>query len=604
MTARGSDAAPAAPPARGSGATYFRLLRYLRPYVWPWFGGAMVAMLLFSATTGLLPLLVERVFDDIFADRKIAALRLLPVAIVLIFLFRGLTGFAQNYLMDLVGQRIICDLRDELNQHIQRLSLAFFNRTPTGDILSRVSNDVALVRTALTDAVASVMRDATSLIALVVVAFAKDPALALIAFLVFPASVLPIVKLSQRLRRFSKRGQRTLGLLTALLQETVQGNRVVKAFGMEDYERERFQAENRRLYRLYMKASMIKALTTPALEVLAAFAIGGVVWYGGNSVIAGGRSQGSFLAFLTAMFLLYEPFKRLSKSNATIQQGVAGAERVFELLDTAPEVVDRPGARALSAMRRGIVFEHVEFRYGAEPVLRDVDLTLHAGEVVALVGMSGGGKSTLADLIPRFYDVTGGRITIDGVDVRDYTLRSLRAQIAIVTQFTFLFNDTVRANIAYGDPGKSMDEVVAAAKAANAHEFVTALPRGYDTPIGELGVTLSGGQRQRLAIARALLKDAPILILDEATSALDTESERLVQQALERLMVNRTTLVIAHRLSTIRRADRIVVVVRGRIVEEGTHENLLALGAEYRKLHDLQFQDPPSAAPDPDRLLH
>ncbi len=589
---------------RGAGAIYLRLLRYLRPYVWPWFIGAVVSMLLFSATTGILPLIVEHVFDDIFAAKKVTALELLPVVIVLIFLFRGVTSFAQSYLMDLVGQRIICDMRDELNQHIQRLSLAFFNRTQTGDVLSRVNNDVSMVRTALTDSVASVMRDSTSLVALIVVAFVKDPMLAMIAFLVFPASVLPIIKLSQRLRRFSKRGQRTLGLLTSLLQETIQGNRVVKAFGMEEYERERFQTENRRLYRLYMKASMIKALTTPALEVLAAFAIGGVVWYGGNSVISGGRSQGSFLAFLTAMFLLYEPFKRLTKSNATIQQGVAGAERVFELLDTAPEVVDRPGARPLVAMRRGIVFEHVGFRYGTEPVLKDVDLTIHAGEVVALVGMSGGGKSTLADLIPRFYDVTDGRITLDGVDLRDYTLRSLRAQIALVTQFTFLFNDTVRANIAYGDVGKSMDDVVTAAQAANAHEFITALPNGYETPIGELGVTLSGGQRQRLAIARALLKDAPILILDEATSALDTESERLVQQAIERLMVNRTTLVIAHRLSTIRRADRIVVVSRGAIVEEGTHEELLALGAEYRKLYDLQFQDAPGATADPDRLLH
>ncbi|HEY2386651.1 MAG TPA: lipid A export permease/ATP-binding protein MsbA [Candidatus Binatia bacterium] len=585
------------------GETYARLLHYLRPYIWPWFVAAVVSMLLFSASTGLLPLLVERVFDQIFSAKSVSALRLLPAAIVIIFLFRGVTSFAQNYLMDLVGQRIICDLRDELNQHIQRLSLSFFNRTQTGDTLSRVTNDVALIRTALTDAVASVMRDATSLIALIVVAFVKDFNLTLIAFLVFPASVLPILRLSKRLRRFSKRGQRSLGILTALLQETVQGNRVVKAFGMEEYERERFAAENRRLYRLYMKASMIKALTTPALEVLAAFGIGAVVWYGGNSVIAGGRTQGSFLAFLTAVFLLYEPFKRLSKTNTTIQQGVAGAERVFELLDTAPEVVDRPNARPLSAMRRGIVFEHVEFTYGAEPVLRDINLEIHAGEVVALVGMSGGGKSTLSDLVPRFYDVTGGRITIDGVDVRDYTMRSLRAQIALVTQFTFLFNDTVRANIAYGDIGKSMDDVMSAARAANAHEFITALPQGYDTPIGELGVTLSGGQRQRLAIARALLKDAPILILDEATSALDTESERLVQQAIERLMVNRTSLVIAHRLSTIRRADRIVVVVRGQILEQGTHEELLALGGEYRKLYDLQFQDD-EPADEPERLLH
>jgi subfamily B ATP-binding cassette protein MsbA len=597
---------PAAEIERGAGVTYLRLLRYLRPYVWPWFACSIIAMLAFSASTGVLPLMVERIFDDIFASRNETALRILPVAIVLLFLLRGAANFAQSYLVDLVGQRIVCDLRDELNQHIQRLSLAYFHRTPTGDILSRVGNDVVMVRTALTNAVASIMRDTTSLIFLIGVAFYKDPVLALIAFLVFPASVLPLIKLSQRLRRFSKRGQHALGILTALLQETVQGNRVVKAFGMEDYERERFAAENRRLYRLYMKASRIRAFTTPMLEVLAAFAIGGVVWYGGHSVITGARSQGSFLAFLTAVFLLYEPFKGLTKANHVVQQGVAGAERVFELLDTEPEVVDRPGARPLAAMRRGIVFEHVGFRYGVDPVLQDVNLTVRAGEMVALVGMSGGGKSTLADLIPRFYDVTEGRIAIDDVDIRDYTLRSLRAQIALVTQFTFLFNDTVHANIAYGDPAKSVEDVIAAAQAANAHEFIMALPEGYQTKIGELGVTLSGGQRQRLAIARALLKDAPILILDEATSALDTESERLVQQAIERLMVNRTSLVIAHRLSTIRRADRIVVIVRGAIVEEGTHEELLALGGEYRKLYDLQFHDQPSepSDPGPGRVLH
>ncbi len=588
---------------RGAGVTYARLLRYLRPYVWPWFLGAMVSMLVFSASTGMLPLVVERVFDDIFGNQNAAALRVLPAMVVLVFVFRGLASFAQTYLVELVGQRIVCDLRDELNQHIQRLSLAYFHRTPTGDILSRVGNDVAMVRSALTGAVASIMRDATSLIFLVCVAFYKDPVLAVIAFLVFPASILPIVRLSQRLRRFSKRGQRALGLLTALLQETVQGNRVVKAFGMEEYERERFARENRRLYRLYMKATLIRAFTSPMTEILAAFGIAGVVWYGGNSVITGGRSQGSFLAFMTAVFLLYEPFKRLTKSNNVIQQGVAGAERIFELLDTEPEVADRPGARPLTTMRRGIEFEKVGFRYGVDPVLQDVSLTIRAGEMVALVGMSGGGKSTIADLIPRFYDVTEGRIAIDDVDIRDYTLRSLRAQIALVTQFTFLFNDTVRANIAYGDPSRSMDDVVVAAQAANAHEFILALPERYETKIGELGVTLSGGQRQRLAIARALLKDAPILVLDEATSALDSESERLVQQAIERLMVNRTSLVIAHRFSTIRRADRIVVVVRGGIVEEGTHEELLALDGEYRKLHDLQFHDK-TTPQDAGRLLH
>jgi ATP-binding cassette, subfamily B, bacterial MsbA len=350
-----------------------------------------------------------------------------------------------------------------------------------------------------------------------------------------------------------------------------------------------------------MKGTAIRAFTNPMMEVLAAFGIAGVVWYGGYSVILGGRTQGAFLAFLTALFLLYDPFKGLARTNTTIQQAMGAAERVMELLDTATDVTDRPAARHLDGIRRGVRFDDVSFRYDQEWVLRRIDLEIRHGEVVALVGMSGGGKSTLADLILRFYDVPEGRITVDGVDVREYTLASLRAQMAIVTQHTFLFNDTVRNNIAYGDIAKDMDAVIAAAKAANAHGFIMELPDGYDTVIGELGVKLSGGQRQRLAIARALLKDAPILVLDEATSALDNESERLVQGALDRLMENRTTLVIAHRLSTIRRADRIVVIVRGRVVEQGTHDELLALNAEYRKLYDLQFQDVEAVEP---KVLH
>ena len=571
---------------------YRRLLVYLRPYWWPHFTLAIVCMWVFSATNGAMPVLIQHIFDDIFTNKNLAALKLLPGIIIAVFLVRGVVAFGSTYLTEYVGQRIVADLRDALNDHIQHMSLSFFNHTPTGTIVSRVTNDVAMVRMALTDAVASILKDASTLIILVVMAFYMDWVLALIAFVVFPVSVLPIIRLSKRLRSLSKKGQVSMGNMTTLLQETIQGNRVVKAFGMESYERQRFGEENDRLFRLYMKGTTIRAFTNPMMEVLAAFGIAGVVWYGGYSVINGGRTPGQFLGFLTALFLLYDPFKGLAKTNTMVQQALGAAERVMELLDTPTDVVDQPGARQLSGIRDGIRFEGVSFRYDHELVLRDIDLEVRRGEVVALVGMSGGGKSTLADLIPRFYDVPQGRIRIDGVDIRDYTLASMRAHIAIVTQHTFLFNDSVRNNIAYGDIATDKDAIIAAAKAANAHEFIMELPEGYDTVIGELGVKLSGGQRQRLAIARALLKNAPILVLDEATSALDNESERLVQGALETLMSNRTTLVIAHRLSTVRRADRIVVLVRGQIIEQGTHDELLALNAEYRKLYDMQFQDP------------
>ena len=569
---------------------YRRLLGYLRPYLWPHFVVAVIAMLGFSAVEGGVPFIAKYTFDQVLTERHPEALSLAVLAVFVAALVRGGLDLGSGYLTDWIGQRVVADLRNELTAHMQRLDVTFFNRRRAGQVVSRVMQDVSMVSALVTDAVTSIFMDATRLVILMGVAIHMDRVLAALAVCLFPAAALPIWTLSKRIRQTSRRMRENVGRLNAMLHENVQGNRVVKVFGQEAHEQTRFAEHNERLFRLFMRASLLRQL--PITEVLAGISVSAIIWYGGSGVIAGTRKLGELMAFILAIFLLYEPFKKLVRTNNTIQQGLAGAERVFELLDTVPEVVDAPDAAELDAVRDAIEFHDVSFAYEpGEPVLRHVDLRIPVGKVVALVGMSGGGKSTLADLIPRLYDVTEGCITIDGVDIRGFTLKTLRQHIAVVTQFTFLFNDTVRANIAYGDPNATMDDIVAAARAANAHEFIVEMPGGYETTIGDLGVRLSGGQRQRLAIARALLKNAPILILDEATSALDTESEGLVQEALERLMANRTTLVVAHRLSTVRRADRIVVIVRGAIVESGTHEELLARGAEYRKLYELQFRD-------------
>ena len=569
--------------------TYQRLLQYLKPYVWPYFVLGMVCMVGFGATDGSIPFLVQPIMDGVFGSKDQATLNLIPFLVIGLFTFRGVMHFGQSYLTDYVGLRIVNDVRNALNRHFQSLSMSYFYRHPTGTLIARVNSDVVLLRFAITDALASFLKDTTSLIALVTVAFVKDWVLASIAFFVFPASVLPIIRLSRNIKKFTKRGQVSTGRLTVLLQESIQGNRIVKAFGMEDYEDRRFMAENGRLFKQSLRASRIKATVAPSMELLASFGISGVVWYGGWSVIRGGRTQGEFFAFMAAMFLMYAPFKGLSRTYAAVHQGLAGAERVFEVLDEEPDIADKPDAQPAKPFARKIEFQNVNFAYAETPVLKNIDLTVEAGQMVALVGMSGVGKSTLVDLIPRFYDVKSGRILVDGVDIRDLTVKSLRAQIGIVTQHTFLFNDTIRNNIAYGDPERDMDAIITAAKAAHAHEFIQAMPNGYDSEIGEMGLQLSGGQRQRLAIARALLKDAPILILDEATSSLDADSERSVQDALETLMHTRTTIVIAHRLSTIRKADRIVVMVDGSIAEEGTHDELIARDREYSRLYSLQL---------------
>jgi subfamily B ATP-binding cassette protein MsbA len=571
-------------------STYRRMLQYLRPYIWPQGVLAVAFMLAFSAIESSVPFLIKFTFDQVFSKRQPEQLRVAVVLALGLAMLRGAIGFFAGYLNDWIGQRVVTDVRNTVTTHLQTLDLAFFNRHRAGQIVSRVMADVTLMRSSVTDAVRSVFQDTTSLIGLVSVAFYMDWVLAIIAVVLFPLAAYPLRVFSKQLRQNSRQQQEATARLTAMLHENVQGNRIVKLFGQETREAERFHGQDEKIFRLVMRSSRVRSL--PLTEILAGLAVAGIIWYGGASVMAGTRTQGSFFAFLATVAFLFEPFKKLVRTNYTIQQGIAGAERVFALLDTEAELTDRPDATVLTGVREGIEFHDVWFEYEpARPVLRGIDLRIPVGNIVALVGMSGGGKSTVADLIPRLYDVTRGRITIDGRDVRDVTLHSLRSQIAVVAQFTFLFNDTVRANIAYGAADADFGAIVAAAQAANAHDFIVALPLGYETPIGDLGVRLSGGQRQRLAIARAILKNAPILILDEATSALDTESEGLVQEALERLMAERTTLVVAHRLSTVRRADRIVVIAHGEIVETGTHDELMARAREYRKLYELQFGD-------------
>jgi subfamily B ATP-binding cassette protein MsbA len=568
-----------------------RLWAWLRPYLWPHFLGALACMSLYSASSGAVPWLVKSLVDDIFARGDQDMLRLLPPAIIAVFAVRGAMNFGQAYLSEWVGQRIVRDLRQALDEHILRLPLGFFDRASSANLVARITSDVALVRQALTEGAAAMIRDLTTVVVLVAICFWMDPWIATIAFVVIPAVVVPLQGLSRRMRRLSVSGLDRLGGLSGLLQETIQGARVVKAFGMEGYEGARFAAENERLLGVYLRAAKIKAFTTPLMEVVSAFGIAGVLWYGGTSVLGGERTVGNFMAILAAIVLLYDPFKKIVRTNNIVQTGLGAAERVFSLLDVPTEHRERPGHLEADGLRQAVRYENVGFAYERTPVLHGVDLEIPAGSVVALVGPSGAGKSTIADLLPRFYEVSSGRITLDGVDIRDIRVDSLRRLVAVVTQQTFLFNDTVLANIAYGHTDVDRARVEEAARAANAHEFIERLDAGYDTVVGEMGVQLSGGQRQRLAIARALLKDAPLLVLDEATSSLDSESEHLVQQAVENLMRSRTTLVIAHRLSTVRRADRIAVVVDGRIEAVGRHQELLETSSVYRRLHEMQFRD-------------
>jgi len=568
---------------------YRRLLNFLKPY-WIKLAVSMVLTLITAGTTGLVALLFKYVVDDILIEKNVLMLQLIPLAVVGIYIVKALSDYFSYFFMADVGQRVIMNVRDALYGHIQTLSMPYFISTPTGVLISRITNDVNMIQSSVTNAVTEFIREALKLVGLVVVVFYRSAELALIAMIVFPLVIYPISQFGKMLKRYSTKSMKVMGDVMSILDEGISGIRIVKAYNMEEHEKRRFSTENRRYYRNWMKRIAVRAVSSPLMELIAGLSGAFILWYGGMKVVAGTLSAGDFASFILAVGMLYSPIRKLNTVNIEIQEGIAAAKRIFNVLDTMPEIADKPDAVDLGVVDGEFEFQDVSFTYtGEEYALRGVSFKAEKGSRIALVGESGSGKTTIANLLPRLFETTSGRIIVGGSDIRNVTMKSLRMNIAMVTQEMVLFNDTIRANIAYGTENASEESVIEAARAAHAHEFIMQMPQGYDTIVGESGVRLSGGQRQRICIARAIVRDAPILILDEATSSLDTESEREVQAALEKLMKNRTTLIIAHRLSTIIRADRIIVLHKGKIVEQGTHQELIAKDGYYAQLYSIQF---------------
>ena len=589
--------APAAPAAQRPTADLVRRLArgYLAPYRRQ-LAGAILCMIVAACAQPTLAWLMEAVVGDIFVARDRAALAVVPLAVFATMAVGGLANFGQSMLMNRVGLRVVADLQAELFDHLLRLDLAWFQSTPTGRLIGNLTSDSALVRQAAAATMTGLAKDLLMVVLLVALMFYQNAELALVVFFVFPLAWWPIGRLGKRMRKAAARAQAGIGEFSALAAETFQGVRHVKAYGMEGYESARAAAIIDRMFRRFMTTVRIRAVNAPIMETLGGVAAAIALFYGGSQVVDGTREAGGFFAFVTAMLLAYRPLKSVAGLYSTLQEGIAAAQRLFDVLDSRPGVVDAPRAASLAVRRGDVRLEDVRFSYRAgAPALNGVSLDVPGGCAAALVGPSGAGKSTLVNLIARFFDVDSGAVTVDGQDVRAVTLESLRAAIALVSQETTLFDDTVRANIAYGAPGgKASDGAVeAAAKAAAAHEFIVGLPAGYDTMVGERGIRLSGGERQRIAIARAMLKDAPLLLLDEATASLDAESESKVRIALDRLKRGRTTIAIAHRLSTVRHADIIYVIDGGRVVERGDHAALYAAGGLYARLCDMQFADSP-----------
>ena len=592
VTSAAPEPAQTGSPGGSDAATHTLLGRLVRTYVRHHLrrlGIAAACMAVVAASTAANAWLMEPVLDEVFLNRNERMLVIVPLAVLVIALVKGLSTYGQAVLMATVGQRIIARVQLDLFAHLMRADLTYFHQTTTGKLIANFLNDANLLNEAVSKALTGIAKDSVTVVFLIALMFYQDWRLATVTCVILPAAIVPMRNLGKRMRKASTETQQKTGRFSALLGEAFQGARHIKAYGMEARETARADAAIEERLKAVFKVVKTRALATPVVETLGSLAVAAVIFYGGTRVLEGATSPGTFFSFIAALIMAYQPIRSLANLNASLQEGLAAAQRIFAMIDIEPEIKEARDAKPLAVSGGEIAFEDVHFAYeDGKTALSGVNLLVPAGRSVALVGASGAGKSTVINLIPRFYDVDSGRITIDGMDVRAATIASLRGAIALVSQESTLFNDTVRANIGFGRAGASEDEIIAAARDAAAHDFIKDFPEGYDTVVGEGGVKLSGGQRQRIAIARAMLKNAPILLLDEATSALDSQAERQVQSALRSLMKGRTTLVVAHRLSTIVEADEIHVIDRGRIVESGRHAALLATGGTYARLYAEQ----------------
>lgn len=569
---------------------YFRALKYIKPY-WKRGLAAGICTIIAAGGTAYLPFVIKDMVDQVLSEKNTTMLNWIVLSIVVVFVIRGIAYYGQSYLMNYVGQRVIIDIRKAVFEKLQRLSMGFYDKHKTGTIMSYVTNDVSALQSAMVDNVVEMITETVILVASIVMMIYLDWKLFLVTFATFPVVLFFIDSFGKRIRKSGSRIQEAAADITSVLQEVASSPRVIKSFVREGYEVDRFDKENMNNFRANMKYAQLSSTLTPTIEFVAAIGVSIILWYGGNSVINGSITAGSLVAFLTYAVNISNPIKRLSRVIGNIQRALAAAQRVFDVLDLPEDIKNAPDAKLLPKVKGDVRFNDVSFAYNEnEEVLSHVSFEVKPGEMIAFVGPSGAGKSTVASLLPRFYDATNGSITIDGQDIRKVTLDSLREQVGIVPQETVLFNGSVYDNILYGRLDATREEVEAAAKAANAHDFIMQLPNGYETMLGDRGMNISGGQRQRISIARAILKNPQILILDEATSALDTESERVVQEALDRLMVGRTSFVIAHRLSTIKNADKIMVLEKGQLIEQGNHDELMAMDGLYAHLYKIQYR--------------